>query len=526
MTTLQSYLLVVPYILSALISIGVSAYAFRRQRTSGALAFGYLALAETVWITGYILQSIAPTLEAKLFWNDLQFLGAVATPVAFFVFSLTYTRHYPRIPWSWRITFGVSAALVAFIWTDRFHHLFRTEPHLVFDGVAQRLVFTNGPLFHLYPLVAYSLLILGVYAVVVNYITAARVYRLQIATVLVGILIPWVTTIITWLEWVPLKLHEVTPLTFGVSNLIIAWALFKFGLFDLVPVAYVSLVERMEDGVIVLDNSGRILDINPAAQRILDLNSASWLGKPLANLRPPFLALFAGADETPVSLEMEFSVEGAVRYFEAQMTNLHDNRKQTNGYLVSLHDITQRKHVENRLREMAITDPLTGIFNRRHFFELADVEYARASRSQRSMAIILFDIDHFKQVNDTLGHAAGDWVLTALTRRCKENLRPYDTLARYGGEEFIVLLPDTGLDQAYQIGERLRSSISDEKFQTQAGAAAVTISLGIAALETSQVDSLDHLIDCADKALYAAKQRGRNQVYLSEAEPHSSPVFG
>ncbi|GAP08711.1 MAG TPA: sensor domain-containing diguanylate cyclase [Anaerolinea thermolimosa] len=501
-----------PYLLSALASVWIAILAFRRRGVTGGQAFGWLALAETIWTLGYIFQRFSSTLTMQLFWNNVQFLGAVTSPLAFFFFSQCYTRRETRMLPGWRVLMLVALALLGLIWSDSLHHLFRVQPHLVPSEPLPVLVFTNGPLFFLYPLIGYPLLIAGTYRIVVNYVTAPRIFRLQIATVLVGVLIPWITTVITWLDLVPLRLHDITPLTFGISNLIVGWALFRFGLFDLIPVAYATLVESMADGVLVVDGEERIIDMNLAAQKMLGLRFLPSLGMPLSAIQWPLAALLNAPQAFSSVQELELTPAGESRWVEVRFIALQDNAQTMQGKLIVLHDITEQKQAEDRLKEMALTDYLTGVYNRRHFFTLAETEFERTRRTRHPLSIILLDIDHFKTVNDTLGHAAGDRALQALARHCHKHLRPYDILARYGGEEFILLLPNTNENEAYAIADRLRMGLAQEADFNPPGLAPVTISSGIAELFTSQAETLDRLIECADSALYRAKQQGRDRA--------------
>lgn len=161
----------------------------------------------------------------------------------------------------------------------------------------------------------------------------------------------------------------------------------------------------------------------------------------------------------------------------------------------------------------AITDALTGVYNRRGLFELGEYEFERARRINRPFSIMMFDIDHFKQVNDEHGHSVGDQVLHYLARRCQQNSRTTDLITRYGGEEFVLLLPETNLDAAYMIAERLRQSIMNMPFITDAGSMHITVSVGVS--EANNTDTLTSLIDKADVALYKAKHNGRNCVVVS-----------
>jgi diguanylate cyclase (GGDEF)-like protein len=165
-----------------------------------------------------------------------------------------------------------------------------------------------------------------------------------------------------------------------------------------------------------------------------------------------------------------------------------------------------------QMERQAVTDQLTGLYNRRAFADIAEKEVGRARRYQRPLALILFDIDHFKTVNDTHGHLVGDMVLRILTDRVKQKVRNTDIVCRYGGEEFIVLMPEAGQEEALAMAERLRDEISRMSVVTAGGGLALTISLGVAALSADGDETPESLINRADQAMYRAKAAGRNAV--------------
>lgn len=175
----------------------------------------------------------------------------------------------------------------------------------------------------------------------------------------------------------------------------------------------------------------------------------------------------------------------------------------------------QNAHLFARVQELATTDPLTGVANRRHFFELARLEVERAIRYGRALSLLMIDADHFKRINDQYGHVVGDEVLQAIARRCRGGLREIDTLARYGGEEFLILLPETNGAQALQAADRLRQIVGDEPVPTLAGFVPVKISIGIASMPAGSASTVEALLDQADQALYAAKAAGRDQARTS-----------
>jgi diguanylate cyclase (GGDEF)-like protein len=178
-------------------------------------------------------------------------------------------------------------------------------------------------------------------------------------------------------------------------------------------------------------------------------------------------------------------------------------------------EIDERTRLEVKLTQLATTDELTGIHNRRYFFERSQTELNRAIRYRRSLTVLMVDVDHFKKVNDTFGHTTGDQVLAGLSTVIRKTLRASDILGRYGGEEFCLLLPDTNAKQGFFVAERIRQSVELHPFETAAGSLSITISIGLACLSSSdpnQSTSLEQLINEADHALYKAKQDGRNRV--------------
>ncbi len=186
--------------------------------------------------------------------------------------------------------------------------------------------------------------------------------------------------------------------------------------------------------------------------------------------------------------------------------------------IVALEQARHAAHVQS------ITDSLTGLANRRHFVQTAQRVLDQAQRQPQPLAILVLDIDHFKRVNDTHGHDAGDQVLVEVARRCTQCLRPQDLLARWGGEEFVVLLPNTPLALAHQLAERIRETVAfTAQLYTSSDAVRLTISVGVAGLAAGETRTLDALVQAADQALFQAKRAGRNQVSLA---PGGASQFG
>mgnify|MGYP000909940042 CR=1 FL=1 len=181
--------------------------------------------------------------------------------------------------------------------------------------------------------------------------------------------------------------------------------------------------------------------------------------------------------------------------------------------IASVMDISERKMLENQLRILATTDPLTGAYNRRTFFEMGGIEFNRSKRYENALSVLMMDIDHFKLVNDNYGHNVGDITLSTLVANCMSILRAIDILGRVGGEEFSVILPHTSGQEAMLVAERLRQVIEKSIMETDNAVFFITVSIGVAEIRPEDI-TVDDILKRADHALYQAKNKGRNRVEL------------
>jgi two-component system, cell cycle response regulator len=180
------------------------------------------------------------------------------------------------------------------------------------------------------------------------------------------------------------------------------------------------------------------------------------------------------------------------------------------------------RETNKRLEHLSITDGLTRLYNHRHFQDELARAFEESQRYQRPLSLAIVDLDFFKKVNDTYGHAVGDEVLKCLSRIFRESIRSTDLAARYGGEEFAVMMPETDLAEALVFAEKIRALVGERAVETQAGAISATVSIGVATVpHSSHVHSAKELVVAADKALYRAKRNGRNQV---QAEKRRDPA--
>jgi diguanylate cyclase (GGDEF)-like protein len=229
----------------------------------------------------------------------------------------------------------------------------------------------------------------------------------------------------------------------------------------------------------------------PAALKDRLANSTSWIALPLRSSEAD-LGVLVLAASTPTSLSESMAMAATL---VAQGMTAHD-----------------KATLFQRVKELSVVDELTGIANRRRFFEVATRDLANAARHERELTALMIDIDHFKRVNDTFGHPTGDDVIQSVAALLSAQVRQTDAIGRYGGEEFAVLLQDAG--PGNELPERLRACVAEQPIKTRSGLIPVTVSVGLAYLSKEDVD-IEGLLARADQALYQAKEQGRNRVCVS-----------
>lgn len=304
-----------------------------------------------------------------------------------------------------------------------------------------------------------------------------------------------------------------------------------------------AIMTNITDYALVsLDRQGRVESWNESIQRVTGYESAAIKGQPYARFYPDGATTEAQqldrlreADENGWTLDegLRQRADGSEFWGSAMISPL-PLRGDGDGpapalpadddpaYCMIIRDISDRRDVSENLRKATYSDHLTGLSNRRAFFEAADLELTRRKKAVRPVALIVIDADHFKAINDRHGHPAGDAVLSHLAQTMRSVCRQVDVLARIGGEEFAIILPSVTLDAALAIAERLRAEVEKKPAMYEQQPIAYSISIGVAVMDDT-LDGFDGLIKRADQALYAAKRRGRNRVACWEPPATEQP---
>lgn len=339
--------------LAAAMAAALALYARSRRETTGANELALLLLALFVWCSGYALEFASPALESKVFWAKVEYAGITAAPVAWLAFALAYTgrrRYLTRR--NLALLAVVPATTLLLVATNEAHGLVWSRTAL--DASGAFLVVEYGAWFWVFWVYSYAMLVLGTFFLVSTLLRSPGLYRRQGVALLVALAAPWVGNGMYVLGLNPLPHLDLTPFAFLVSGAALSWGLFRFRFLDIVPVARDALVEGMEDGVIVVDLRGRVVDLNPAARRILGVSDSSEaVGEDLARLSPVLDDLIEGYSAVEERLEAHKEVElgeaGERGYYELALSFLRDRRGRRTGRLLVLRDVTERKRAEEEL---------------------------------------------------------------------------------------------------------------------------------------------------------------------------------
>lgn len=519
--------------LSALITLTASFVAWRRP-VPGASTLCLLLLSMTVWSGSYAVRWLDLSASAKLLAFNVMYIGILALPILFLIFTLELTHNGQ---WLTRRNLFLLSVQPAFslllLWTNDLHHWYYASIQAVQTDGLTILEFVRGPYYFVNLTFSYATLITALGLIFIAALRLGPLFRNQYRLILIGLAIPWASSIYNELDFINLHGLDLTPVSFGISGILFVFGVLRAGLMDLVPVARSLLIENMSDGVMVLDRNNRIVDINLAMQKLfVGETSSALLGKDASAVLGQWM------DKTePLRSEVDSQTEmrspgDPSRFLDLRVTPLFDAYKQVNGRLIVFRDVTDRKVVEKKLRnanyrlqsqlieigtlqsqlrEQAVRDPLTNLFNRRYLEETLDRELERAAREKYCICIIMVDIDRFKQVNDTYGHEAGDFVLKATADVLKRQSRRGDFACRFGGEEFVIVMPNINKEIVYERAGDLRASLNSLRVPYGRYTLSATFSIGIACYP-SNGDTRESLLRAADRAMYAAKEAGRDHI--------------
>jgi diguanylate cyclase (GGDEF)-like protein len=511
-----------------------------RQRPAfpGGGDFLAMQLAGAWWVACALCETVAASPDAKVFWAEMAWPGIVAAPGFWALFLWSYLQgglRPPRPRWR-RITLGIAGLSWVVALTNDWHHLLYVSAVPVDGSPGGPLEYGHGAWFFAITGYLYLVMLATVVLALQAVLRAPALYRQHHLGLLLAVTVPWLANIGYVSGSVRLFDFDPTPFSFVAMGAVFYWLIRRRRFLDLLPVARDALLDGLPDPVLVADAEGIIVDANAAAAGLPGMPDTP-LGGSLAAV--PVLREALGHLHRADRQGTDRLIAAAGRHYEAEAVPLlHGERRA--GLLLLLRDVTRRVEAEARLqealaalqaehetnlrlhrqlREQAMRDPLTGLHNRRFFDELKPLLLAKAQDSGQPMTAVMLDLDHFKRLNDTHGHQAGDAALRRFAALLQRGTRPGDAVFRLGGEEFLVLLPGMAPRQALPRIAEWRAMLAAEEAAQEAGR--VTFSAGVAGFP-GDAAGWEELLRRADAALYRAKAEGRDRSTCWEAAGSSA----
>jgi len=611
-------------------------FGWRRRRTvPAALSFSALMLAVAFYCAGYALELSCDTVSGMLVGSRIEYLGISFLPAFWLLLALQFCGAAPRIPRIFlTLLFVIPVMTLVIVCSDGLLHLHYRTVGIASSGTFPVLYFTRGPWYWVHTVFSNLAILAGNALFLSMVFRSARHFRLQAAVMFLGSLLPWSAFIVHLAGIIPGGLDPI-PFALASSGLLYAYGLFRFRLFDLAPIVRSTLVENLQDGMLVFNHDWRLVDLNQAAVPLLSLPQQEAIGalrdrilvdypgliaaivaggglvedtgdgrnyppvlaqvsvtpieggwrkdagflilihdiaelkKVEADLRDSeekFRLLFEAAPEpillmddscrfidcnsaavrifglnsrgsvlhrSPAYFSPEYQPDGTpsadktesfMRQAFAEGSALTEwvfrhrdgsliivdlsvavvSIKGVKVLLINLRDITEKKHVEQKLREISLIDDLTGLHNRRGFMTLALQQLKIADRLAQGMTFFYADLDDLKVINDTYGHQQGDQALVDAAGVLKASLRASDILARIGGDEFVGLILESGGETEIAVRARVQENLNAHNL-LRIRPYRLSLSFGTARYEVTDPCSIEDLLERADRDMYRNK---------------------
>ena len=386
-------LYILPLMFSTVVGLVLAFEITRNRATSGSRALVALLLAASLWSLGYALEIASPELNAKLFWAKFQYFGITMLPVAWFMFSIQYLgapAWLPPVRLLRLLLAAIPAVTLILVWTNELHLLVWQAERLTAIGPIQLLALDHGLWFWVFWVYSYLLLLLGSIWLIKRALSSNHLLRWQVGLVITGACIPWIGNLLYATRLNPIQNIDWTPFGFTVAGLLFSLSYFRFKMVKVVPIAQRVVFERLNDGILILDADDRVMDLNPAAQKLIQIPYAKLLGTPLAQALPEVDEMIRDTDgNRKFSGEITLGCPPDEPCYELHVTPLTGRSADLVGLLVVLHDITQRKQ-EQALLEQAAAELEDRVSERTEELQHAN-QLLEAELVQRSLAESRFE---------------------------------------------------------------------------------------------------------------------------------------
>ena len=504
--SIYSNTLMMILLISTILSVVMLYIAVYVRRAPKSLYFSYMILSVVFFNLGYLFELSGGGYEPSLMAAKIEYFGIpFITPfLVLFVWEYcTKTKVKAKHVVLLMIIPLISAV---FVITWPWSNIYYKELVYETDSLLPRFIVTGGVAYYVY-FVYTLLLIFSSIGIVLYYRRKGnKMFKKQTTSVLIATLFPAIGFIINVLKIGNLAI-DTTPILLCITSLLLGHAVLRQGLYMLAPIAQEQIVENMNDGFILVDMQGMYIDANSAAKKLFPKLNIVASGARM----PAYEEIMWSSNDKETIKEFAVTNEaGQEGYYQASQSLIKNNGRAI-GKSIVIHDITEGKKRLDEVIRIAEHDALTGLINRGTLYKNGNVIFTQLG-IKSSAAVLMMDIDFFKNINDTYGHLNGDEVLKKVAGSLASNLRATDLIGRYGGEEFCAFIPRINGKDILDLAEKLRIGIENTELVLDDVMVKVTISIGVAIYDYNRHRSFELFLADADKALYTAKSAGRNCV--------------
>lgn len=492
----------------------IMAYTLTRKDRLRSLYLAVLCFAVGTYVLGYILEIVSPTVEAAEIANRLQNFGIPMIAPVYLLFILNTCQYRFAKYWMMLPTLFYSVTVFTVILFNNHHMLYYTSFERLPVWDFHYVLLGRGPLYYAHQALINVCGLFTYVALFHRMRTWDRRHRRQMSFIVAGSLVTFFSYVLYAFRIIPQQIDP-APIAMTFSLVCFAICVARYGLYDITGIAVESAIQSMDDAVVIVDSYWSFLTANASAIKLFPDIGGLPSGRPVQEAAGWPQELLEQTGQSRVNFELSLP-DGKKQFFRAHISPVGGGSAPV-GWSIVIRDITEMTELLEQMQVLAITDPLTGISNRRHFLDHAQRRLNMSQRELTVSSLIIFDIDHFKLVNDSYGHLVGDEVLKRITQTVSSELRDYDLFARYGGEEFVVLAYNISGYDALNFAQRLCDLIRETTVTCRDAEVQVTASFGL--VEMDWDTELDEALREADAALYRAKQSGRDRVMAGAAQP-------
>lgn len=526
--TAYSIVLLTAAIISGLLAL----YIWYRKPGYISSELSLLMIAVTLWTLSAAMESIVPDIPSKIIFSIIGYAGIASIPVLFLLTASRYTQYDEWINKKSVILLSLVPILTILIAaTNNFHSLLWSNIFIRQGYLGIHAVYERGIYFWVHTAYSYIIILFGILVLARAIFRFPRFFSKQTRFLFAASVIPMIVNITYIISPELFDWMDITPVSFVVSSVLLSFAIFRYKLLEMIPVAREKIIDNLNDGIMILDSQNRIIEINSSARQMFEINYDE-VGKPIDDILKYWPSIITMVSSKEDNIQKEIQINKAKKIFlELRVSLIFDKKDNIICRMLIFRDVTERKTAEEKLRQMSFHDSLTGLYNRAFFEE----EIKRLNKvRQLPISIIVADVNGLKLINDAFGHQLGDELLKVSSRIIKRCCRSEDIVSRWGGDEFIILLPKTPGKQAADVMKRITNECEKIKnFKIP-----LSIALG-SSTKLSENAEIKRVIDEAEAKMYKNKvldSKNTHQTFIEsllktlhdndiESEEHTDMVL-